>query len=558
MQTDGTSHRTWSRESIAELSGYAAAAQATGKSQRQTAEALGVPRSTLQDWQTHRRQLEARTSTATVAFFESVEGVALLSALVVALHVVVGLGLGAGAGPVAQVIELTGLSPFVANSLSTHQRLAISLETEVRHFGREERAQLGGAMKSKDITVCADETFFPQPCVVAIEPDSNFILAEKLVNERDRATWDTTIKEATDGLPVRVVQSTADEGAALRSHARGLGAHHSPDLFHVEHEVCGAVALALTRQVRSASEAADEAEQAAKDVVAERDAYVASEPRPGRPPNWDQRIADADDGVILANMAHADAHARRESFRGAIRGLSAAYHPVDLETGTLLTDIEVERRLLGHFDTIDTVANDANLSERAKASIDKARRVVPAMKATISFVADNVRVRVQDLGLSEIIARVVTEDLVPAAYLERVANRAPTAVCRDALRALAHEKRTSAICRAPELATLAEAQRDRICCVATEAAHIFQRSSSCVEGRNGQLSLCYHHLHTLTPERLEAYTVLHNYFAKRPDGTTAAQRFFGLTHRDLFEHLLLRAPELARPRRRTPTTETLH
>jgi hypothetical protein len=160
------------------LSGYAAAAQATGESQRQTAEALGVPRSTLHDWETHRRELAARTSIATVAFFESGEGVAFLSALVVALHVVVGLGLGAGAGPVAQVIELTGLSPFVANSLSTHQRLAISLETEVRHFGREERARLGNAMKSKDITVCGDETFFPQPCLVAIEPNSNFILAE--------------------------------------------------------------------------------------------------------------------------------------------------------------------------------------------------------------------------------------------------------------------------------------------------------------------------------------------------------------------------------------------
>jgi len=36
------------------------------------------------------------------------------------------------------------------------------------------------------------------------------------------------------------------------------------------------------------------------------------------------------------------------------------------------------------------------------------------------------------------------------------------------------------------------------------------------------------------------------------------QRIVLELRRDLFEHLLLRAPELARPRRRTPTTETLH
>jgi hypothetical protein len=540
------------------LSRDVAAIQAAGVSHRQAAQQVQVPRSTLQEWEARRRLLAATTSPAWVAFFESAEGAAIITMLVVALHVVVGLALGAGVGPVARILELVGLASHVANSVSTHQRLAVTFETEARHFGREESARLGGAMKRKDITASEDETFFPEPCLVAIEPVSNFILAEKMVTERDRATWDATMKEATLGLPVRIVQSTADEGTALRSHARGLGAHHSPDVFHVQHEVCGAMALALTRKVRAASEASGEAEQAVKDVTSERDVYLASEHGPGRPPNWDERIAKAEDASVLANIVHAEAHLRRESFREAVRGLSAAYHPVDLQTGDVLADDDVERRLLGHFAALDAVAEKAELPERAKASIDKARRVVPAMKATISFVLETVRVRVDNLGLGELAARAVTTCLVPAAYLERVANRAPTAERRDGLRALAHAKRMAARELAPELAALPDEQREAIARVAVDGADVFQRSSSCVEGRNGQLSLRYHHLHSLTPARLEAYTVLHNFFAKRPDGTTAAERFFGLPHRDLFEHLVLRAPELARPRQRPRATATLH
>ena len=83
---------------------------------------------------------------------------------------------------------------------------------------------------------------------------------------------------------------------------------------------------------------------------------------------------------------------------------------------------------------------------------------------------------------------------------------------------------------------------------AQECAELFQRSSSCVEGRNGQLSLKHHALHHLTKRKLRALTVLHNYLVRRPDGTTAAQRFYGHVPRDLFAWLLGRLSHPARPR----------
>ncbi|HEY85831.1 MAG TPA: hypothetical protein G4N96_12060 [Chloroflexi bacterium] len=76
--------------------------------------------------------------------------------------------------------------------------------------------------------------------------------------------------------------------------------------------------------------------------------------------------------------------------------------------------------------------------------------------------------------------------------------------------------------------------------VVSDGDDIFQRSSSCVEGRNGLLALLHHSLHRLSNRKLSALTTVHNYFVKRRDGTTAAERFFSSPPKDLFEWLLER------------------
>jgi Family of unknown function (DUF6399) len=74
--------------------------------------------------------------------------------------------------------------------------------------------------------------------------------------------------------------------------------------------------------------------------------------------------------------------------------------------------------------------------------------------------------------------------------------------------------------------------------VAEECASLFQRSSSCVEGRNGQLSLRHHSFHRLSNRKLAALTSVHNFFITRKDGTTAAERFLGSKPKAMFEFLL--------------------
>ena len=77
----------------------------------------------------------------------------------------------------------------------------------------------------------------------------------------------------------------------------------------------------------------------------------------------------------------------------------------------------------------------------------------------------------------------------------------------------------------------------------------FQRSSSPVEGRNGYLSQVHHNRRGLSTKRLQVSTLIHNFYLKRSDSTTAAQRLFGCQFPDLFEYLVEHIGELPQPRK---------
>ena len=102
------------------------------------------------------------------------------------------------------------------------------------------------------------------------------------------------------------------------------------------------------------------------------------------------------------------------------------------------------------------------------------------------------------------------------------------------------------------LHALPSAERAHLEQVAGDCADCFQRSSSGVAGRNGQLALHHHGRHRLSDRKLAALTAVHNYHIRRADGTTAAERFFGRAHETLFAQVLQRMPLPPRPACRRP------
>jgi len=541
-----TEKKRWSRAEIAEKVDEFEQAYQRTPSQRRLAEELEIPRTTLQHWLKRKSTIDADPEV--VAFFESPVGVAFLHRLVLAAHFVMTLLGPCGIRLVCLFLELSGLDQFVAASYGPHQKVSVAMEEAVVAFDQEEKKRLAAGMEPKQITVCQDETFHPETCLVAIEPVSNFILLEKYADSRKAKEWTSSMDQVTEGLPIEIVQSTSDEGKGILKHVKeDLGVHHSPDVFHVQNELVKGTSVALARRKRQAEQAMAEAAKKVSGHREEQMAYFNGERGSECPSELDQQIELAQEQEREARQALETAAGHRERAKQAIRGISAAYHPYDLETGAARSAEKVASSLEQHFSELETVATEAHLPERCVKKIKKAKRVVVEMIATIAFFWLTVRAKVEALSLSPEVEQAVYGNLIPAIYLHLVSEKAPDAERRHELQRRSEELLSPLLSTDGPLGSLEKEELVVIETVAQECAQLFQRSSSCVEGRNGQLALRHHSLHRISNRKLAALTTVHNYFIKRSDSTTAAERFFGAKPKELFEWVLERVDLPGRP-----------
>lgn len=265
----------------------------------------------------------------------------------------------------------------------------------------------------------------------------------------------------------------------------------------------------------------------------------------GRPPHFPRHVAAAEAAEAQARAGVAAAEGRKERTHAAIRTLSTAYHPVDSQTGERRSAATVAAELDAAMATIRDTAAVLDVGSKGRELIEKAGRVVPKMVATIDFFYAELGRQLAAQSLPAAAVTYAEAVLMPAAYLSRLAARAPNVADRNALEAT----RATLLARAdPEvLALLTPFEWTRVERVVLTCVDLFVRSTSCVEGRNGRLALWHHHLHRLSDKRLTALTVIHNDWIRRTNGSTAAERFFDVPHADLFEWLLDHMDLPARP-----------
>src|SRR5207248_9652738 len=124
------------------------------------------------------------------------------------------------------------------------------------------------------------------------------------------------MEQALSGLHCQVIPSTSDEAPGLLAYvAHHLGAHHSPDLFHVQHELSKAVSAPIAVKQRAAHKAVAQAEETLNRGQAHLD-NANSEPekcRPGRPPKAAASLEQAAQDVEAARPEHQRLAGQRET-----------------------------------------------------------------------------------------------------------------------------------------------------------------------------------------------------------------------------------------------------
>src|SRR5262245_16877835 len=250
----------WDRFERADLFEHYRELRAQGMSQRQAAQELQVPRTTLPAWRLWHDTLDICPQVA--EFFQKGPGLAFFHRIVIAVHLVCvevgacGMHLG------CLLLNLTGLNRFVASSYGAQQQVNRRVEEAIVVYRHDETVRLARDMPRKAITVTQDETFTGGLCLVTMDPESNFILVEQLAQARDHVMWNALMAPALAQLNGEVIQSTSDAAPGLLASVEpSLEAHHSPDLFHVQHELVKAVSGPMAMQERAAHKDVAEARE---------------------------------------------------------------------------------------------------------------------------------------------------------------------------------------------------------------------------------------------------------------------------------------------------------
>jgi hypothetical protein len=521
-------------------------------SQRQYARQHGIPRATLGDWLRH--QPPPGLDPQLGDFLRSSAGERFQRRLVLALFLVFHLQGACGLRLLGQFLAMCGLDAFVASSYGALHTFGATLDELLADFARDERGRLAEDMLERLVALIVDENFHgASPCLVAIEPVADFIVVEEYQPQRDALTWTAAIRRGLAGLPLKVVLLTGDEARGLICCAeKHLQVQYLPELFHGQRDLGQPLFGPLRRQTEAARKSLERSREVTQHWRDEKERASQGPPRPGRPLDLDGRIELAG-GMEQGAARSLEACVQREQqAQQALRGLADDYHPFDARTGQPLTAEQVQQRLQQRLSVLEQITQAAQLGGKAAAALAGGAKWLVTLVASVAWFWTLAHKRIQELGLPEEAEKQVLEQLLPGLYWERAARQGRTPEERQAKQALAERLQKEAWAAGGALSQLGKEARQEVERVAREVVGLFQRSSSCVEGRNGRLSLFQHGHTRLTPRKLTALTAVHNYVVRRSDGTTAAERLFGKKQRDVLAWLLERLPDLPRPAAKRP------
>jgi hypothetical protein len=522
-------------------------------SQRQYAQEHAIPRSTLGDWL--RRPDPPGVAKEVLLFFRSPAGLTFLRRLILALLLICHHQHGVGIRPLCEFLRLVELDHFVGSSYGSLQWLASQVQAQLIALGKEEGQRLADLMTARCIALVPDEHFHAGcPCLIAMEPVSGFILVETYAHNRDSSTWAGVITQATKDLPVTVVALTSDRAKALIATSEILGTQYTPEIFHGMRDLSRPLFAAMERRIAPMEKELETATWVLKYWQHHQQHASTKTPAPGQPTvAFDRLIQQAT--IRLGNAKEKLESQQKEQQRAhdALLGLADDYHVFDAKTGQPVKALEMQTRLQERHKTLSSVASQNNLGKASEEALLKGKEWLTALVATVAWFWEMTQQRVEEMSLPQEAEKEMYEKLLPGLYWEQTARQGRTAEQRQDRRELGQRLVEEAWGVGSPLRALTVEQQQQVQRLAKEIVGLFCRSSSCVEGRNGRLSLHQHGHTRLGAKQLKAQTVVHNYIAQRADGSTAAERFFGVKQRDAFAWLLERLPELPRPAPRRPS-----
>lgn len=502
------------------------------RSIRQLAEQCGRSKSSVHR---HLKAYECRQQHPESYFWETEEGSELLRRIYCAVLYQFGLKHHVGADQLSEFFRLIRIDTHVGVSASALRQRMRDLEQQLAAFQAEQEAS--AECPEPERTVAMDETFFSQMMIlVLMDLPSQYILLEESATDRSYETWKARACPRLEALGLTVKHAISDRAKALIKLAlNGFDCQAGADLFHAQYELSRWLSLPLGRATNTLAEAVDTA----------RKALARHQKKALRDPQETPRL-EAE--VKQAEQAHQQGLDAQTAYRQHQQAISDSVHPFDPASGLAQDQATVLTALQQESEAIAALAEARRISDR-KGYLKKFRKQMEDVSRHVSVWWLWIHTLLADCAPEPEIRDWVANPMMPVIYwhgrLEQTKKKEQRQLCQRAWEQARQRYQDD-----PRTQQLSDEhiQHWRHWCE-NKVKH-FQRTSSAVEGRNRCLAQLYHNGRGLTPARLKALTVIHNYGIRQPDGSTPASRLFAQEFPNLFEAALATMKPLPLPRKR--------
>jgi hypothetical protein len=224
-----------------------------------------------------------------------------------------------------------------------------------------------------------------------------------------------------------------------------------------------------------------------------------------------------------------------------------AVHPFTVADSRAQSSAQVKSSLHQAVATLNTLRAPYTARDN-QAAVTKFTCQIPGIAALVDAWWLGVEHRFAALALEQPLQRWLQQRLLPVVYWQTQVAKTKTPALKTAYEQ-AFRQAQAMLLQHPLTATVTPSEFETYYAWVRDLAGQFQRASSAVEGRNGYLSQHHHCARGIPTQRLKVMTVIHNFDLNRADGTTAAERLFGMSFPDLFDWIVERMVPLPVPRK---------
>lgn len=484
---------------------------------RDIAQRIGYSKSSVHR---HQQTLARRNQHSESEFWESEAGTKWLHRLVIASIFVFCFQRGVGCESLSRFFQLLHLDKHVGVSVASLRKIRSQMETQVLQYQQTQQSKLADSTVPIEVCASVDETFFDQVILVMLDLPSGFIFVEELAENYRYSTWQQQTQRVLKqfGFTVRYCVSDRAKGL-IKLALQDLHCPSVADLFHALYDL----SKGLGREIAQ---------------------------RLGRVNRRLNKLNDSPETEPLKQQLQAESlslQTAQVQYQDSVHQLTLAVHPFHLIQNTKQTSAQVAVQLSHQLTLLNTLKITHQFPDK-QGCLTKVDGQIPDLSASIDLWWDWVQHHLKDpLDLST--QTWVQTTLLPTMYWEQQTRRTKNPTLKARYQQAFQQAQTTWNDH-PLTRSQSPEQLEKWTAWAAWMVTKFQRASSAVEGRNGYLSQLHHNRRGLSSRRLSVMTTLHNFYLKRPDGSTAAERLFGQSSPNLFESILKQMPPLPQARRR--------